>query len=475
MPKRRPGPKVLLVGDTGFSGVTCVDWLATELPNVADFDIVFVNSVTLTELIERANEGPGLIEEDIKLLKHNLSSVEVGLAKVLRSHGSVYGIVCPRVGLRVEGYYHPPSNSDWLPLPVELTAEPGNTLRHADLDEGILKAFERYLDQVASWGCVFSRKFSPRSLEEAVEEHAHDLGKNLRGQWSDAAADMTSAPIATDRQGNSVAELVRYRLFAPESRGYDGKVHHEADPTFESGSLVVLVPPTEVASQEGLRILLEDLLGIGIRSVPPSWVQVMKMPSDDDLTAKISAAEAQVQQCQATLQVLLVKRREKDRFKAILYEDGPPLQEACQKTFEAMGITTRPSPVSDEFMIELEGQWALVEVSGSKKSVSQRDVSQLFKDMGKYFAETGQPIKGLFVGNPWRNIPPEERDTKDQPMFPDNVAQFARDQRIALLSTVVLFEAHCAYLEGTLDSKTIFTRLMEGEGVVRLADPPTVS
>ncbi|MGB6838017.1 MAG: hypothetical protein WBF66_09990 [Dehalococcoidia bacterium] len=475
MPKRRSGPKVLVVGHADFAGVACVDWLAPQPPNIADFDIVFVDSVTLTELIDRANREGNLSKAAVELLNKNLSRIRVGVAKVLRSEGSVYGIVCPEASLEYKLYQSSRSNSDWLPLPVTLVDEPGDTLALADVDEGIVKRFERYLDRVKSWDWVFWRKYTVSSLEEAVKEHAHDLGRHLRERWFDARAGLTSVPIATDRQGNPVAEVLRYDLFAP-SRYIDyDEADYEADAAFTSGPLVVLVPPTEVTSEEGVRILLQDVCGIGIRSVPPSWVHAVKFPRDDELRAAISAAEGKVRESQAALEELLQKKEEKEKFKAILYEDGPPLQEGCQKTFEAVGMKTTPSPVSDEFMIELEGQSALIEVSGSKRSVSQRDVSQLFKDMGNYFAETGQSIKGIFIGNPWRNIPPGERDTKDRPMFPDNVVGFAKRQRIALVSTLELFKAHCGFLEGHIDSESLFRWLMDGEGVVKVGDAASPS
>jgi hypothetical protein len=439
---------------------------------VADFDDVFVDSGTLTGLIERANQGPGLLKEDVELLERNLSEIQTGLRKVLRSNGSVYGIVYPYLRLRLEGRYSPPSNSDWSPLPLSLKQEAGDTLTLPDAESEFQEPFTRYLDLVGRWGFVFDSHYSRDALKDAVKLQATDFGRTLQGYRHEANADMRSIVLATDRQGNAVAIGLIYRLFAVKRvHGYAAEdVTYEDEPAFQSGPLYVLVPPTKASSEEGIRVLLEDVCGIQARSLPPSWVSEITMPGDEELESALQSAKERLEQAQADLDTLALQRAERDSFKAILYEDGGPLQEACRKTFEAMGIGTRPSPVSDEFMIEHQGQRALVEVSGSRKPVALRDVSQLFKDMGNYLVETNEPIKGAFIGNPLRTLPPSERGTKDEPPFPPNVATFGQQHGIALLSTVELFKAYCVYLDGQLDTRTIFKWLMEGKGVLSASD-----
>jgi hypothetical protein len=463
-----------LIGGTGVAGVTCVDWLALELPNVADFDDVFVDSGTLTNLIEQANQGPGLLKEDVELLERNLSDIQTGLRKVLRSSGSVYGIVYPHVHLRLEGRYSPPSNSDWCPLPLSLKQEAGDTLTLPDAEIESQQPFTPYLDLVGRWGFVFDSHYSRDALKDAVKLQATDFGRTLQGYRHEAKADMTSMVLATDRQGNAVAIGLLYRLFVPKSvHGYSAQeVSHEAEPAFQSGPFYVFVPPTKTSSEEGIRVLLEDVCGIQAASLPPSWANEIPMPGDGELESDLEAGKHCLAQAQAAFDALEKRRAERDSFKAILYEDGGPLQETCRKTLEAMGIGTEPSPVSDEFMIEHEGQRALVEVSGSRKSVSLRDVSQLFKDIANYLHKTDEPIKGVFIGNPWRKVPPRERGSDDKPTFPPNVATFGEQHGIALLSTVELFSAYCTHLQGEVDTKTLFTWLMEGRGVLRMRDVP---
>jgi hypothetical protein len=280
--------------------------------------------------------------------------------------------------------------------------------------------------------------------------------------------------LATDRQDNPIVLLLAYQLYRPTGKeAYGTDVYYEDKADFTSGRLTVLVPPTDVTSEEGIRILLEDICGIQARSEPPSWVQQVAMPGDADLDARIGDATAELRQREGVLKDVEQEKEQRESFKAILYEDGFPLQEACRNTFEAMGLKTVPSPVSDEFMLEHEGQLALVEVTGSRRGVALRKVSQLNKDISEYFAQRQETIRGVFVGNPWRMRPPEQRETNDTPTFPNNVVTFAVGQHMALLSTVELFNAYCAYLEGRLDTSGLFTWLMEGEGVITADDAPS--
>jgi hypothetical protein len=124
--------------------------------------------------------------------------------------------------------------------------------------------------------------------------------------------------------------------------------------------------------------------------------------------------------------------------------------------------------VSDEFIIEVDGEEVLVEVKGHTKSVLLRDVSQLIKDVGNHKAETKQDIHGLLVGNAWRLDAPSERDTKSTPVFPDNVVRTAKNHGVGLLSTTELFQACCQATEEPGQRTRMLRSLVEGKGIINL-------
>lgn len=468
--KQRP-PKILVLGCTGFAGVTCLGWTGPDFDktNIADFDAVFVDDCSLSAVVRHANEATDWwTREQVSQLEDNLETAKVGITKVLQSRGHVYSVIDRGASLSRSRYRTALSSHDWLPLPLSFTREPGDTLTYVgDTDDPLTALFEGYLKQVEKWDCVFSSDYPQDALRSAADPLTSRLGTELSGTWRPPRVEMRPMPIATDRQGNAIAQGVTYALFRPKhllSRG----VQYEDSAAFESGPFVMLVPPTRVTSEEGLRILLRDICGIQMASVPPSWATSIKMPGDHDLGEEISAAVERVGREQDKLRGLEEKQKQKTALKSILWENGPPLQEACRRVFGEMGIGIKPSPVSDEFMIEYEGMSALVEVSGSKKTVALKDVSQLQKDLAEYAAQFGETIKGVFVGNSWKNRPPSDRGPVAGSIFPDNIVTHAVHQRIALLSTTDLFEAYCAFLENRLTGAEFFDCLMRAEGIVAI-------
>ena len=133
-----------------------------------------------------------------------------------------------------------------------------------------------------------------------------------------------------------------------------------------------------------------------------------------------------------------------------------------------MGISTKPSTVSDEFMLTVDDRQLLVEVKGRIKSSSQSDVSQLLKDVSTFFAKQGQAIKGVLVANSWIKLPPDEREPPDHRNFPPNVIEFASEQHIALLDTRELFRAYEANQEGLLSGADFFDLLFSTSGPVEV-------
>jgi hypothetical protein len=473
MPQRKsPQPKVLVIGCSGFLGVRCLDWtnVTPRTENIADYDIIFVNSCSLADLIADANDG-SLPSDRVAALKSGLAATREGLAKALKSRARVYCIVGSAVTLWSEKGTRVLSSHDWLPLPIEMRREPGDTLTFADINKDLLQQFRGYLDNVGAWEHVFSGELDEAAVSEATGPFVTAFGTTIQGRWIPPKVTLSTISIATDRQDNPVALICWYNVFTPTD-AYSNRTLYQEDPALQSGLFVVFVPPTQVTCEEGMHGLITRVLGIGTPGAIPDWADDIVMPGDAELSRDVAAAEEQVEFARTALEGLLAEQERRRQLKSVLWEKGAPLQEACRILFEAVGINTEPSPVSDEFTVGFEGQRALIEVSGSKKSVSQRDVSQLQKDMASYFAEYGEPIKGIFVGNSWKDLPVRDRDTGEKALFPDNVKKWAANQKITLLSTVQLFDALSAHASGALETGTIFQWMMTGAGEIKLVEIP---
>jgi len=418
------------------------------MPNLADFDTVVVESCSLVDILLEA------VGESRKVCESRIETVRERLRKLLKSGGDVYAIVAPPAYEKLEErpFIRRLGNEKWLPIPLEMMAEPCDTKREVD------DAWKRYFDIVRRVSHVFGE-----DIEDLSEISAEHKGECHIQVWVYA--------LARNRQGQPLGVITGYSAH-PYGKTSSGKRREDWQqaPAVSSGRLVLLPPPTEVSLQEGIQILLEDFCGVEPRSLPPSWAVGISMPNDEDFVEAIAKAEGDKQRVEETLRDLLAKKEHRDSFKALLYEQSAPLQDKCRETFEAVGISTSDSPVSDEFLIHCGAEKALVEVTGTKKSIAHRDLSQLHKDIANYFTETKAEIKGVLVGNAWKDIPLEERDTADRPNFPNDVVRFATNHGIALVSGIELFRAYCAFLEGRLDGKTVFERLMKAAGIFKLAE-----
>jgi len=449
------------------AGVTCLDWVDGDSGriNVADYDIIFVNCRSLTDVLRDPQEKS---PEAFDVLKQSLASVRQGLSKVLKSRGRIYSIIDP-LELTFDTKRRRASNHDWLPLPIELEPERGDTLTFADVDAGIMGQFRGYLGEVGHWTHVFSQEFVSHEVTEATGDMVRSLGKKFGGEWVPPRVSLQTLPIATDRQNNPIALICWYSVFAPV-HVFSNRKEYGQQAAAESGPFALFVAPTQISCDEGIRMLMRGVLGIELTTLIPTWANDVCIPGDVELSLQVAEVEEELEVARSKLEGLLSKRVWNNFLKSIVWEKGGSLQEACRKVFEEIGIATRPSPVSDEFTIHFADRQALVEVSGSKKSISQRDVSQLQKDMASYFAKYGEGIKGVFVGNSWKDMPLHLRDTDENPLFPPNVKDWATGQKITLLSTVQLLEAFCACKRGEIDAGKVFEWMMTGQGEVNIGD-----
>ena len=186
---------------------------------------------------------------------------------------------------------------------------------------------------------------------------------------------------------------------------------------------------------------------------------------DDQIEEKRKAIEA----VESHLVPLVGERERREGFKPILYETGiQPLQNAVETVFKELGLKTKPSKVSDEFIVEHQGRDLLVEVKGNERSAKLTDLRQLIDYQLEHEQKHGSSIKSVLIVNSWRLIPPEKRGEKDTGIFPDNVIKRARANNIALLDTVDLYNALNCFWLGEIDGGKVFEILLNTSGVVKL-------
>jgi hypothetical protein len=462
--------KVLVIGSTGHAGVKCVDWTSLkDVPNIADFPVVILNTCSLSEWIEALRAARDSAEEKQahelgkigSSVSNDLSLLKRKLVQVLRAGGVVYSVLGPyRALVSRQTYYSIVDSHEWMPLPVSVKGEPGEGLTVRE------ERFARYLASVTRWERVFEDRYDPKQLEALTEDELEPK----------PGVRLASRNLATDWQGNAVGMALLYSLHRPLTgqvgialSAQRGGQQYEQEPYLSSGPLFLLPPPTEVSDEEAVRILLEDFCGVAARTVAPGWAQGIEMPGDHTRKTALAEATQALEKAERKRDEALQAQAAADEFKRLLYEKGPSLQEIARKTFEAIGISTVDSPVSDEFMLVWDDEKVLVEVTGTGKSIAGRGLSQLIKDQGNYLHDVGQGVKGVLIGNAWVGVPPAERGTADKAIFPDDVQQTAKKHSMALVSTLELFRAYCAFLEDKIAPEQVFRRIADSTGVVTLA------
>jgi hypothetical protein len=111
-----------------------------------------------------------------------------------------------------------------------------------------------------------------------------------------------------------------------------------------------------------------------------------------------------------------------------------------------------------------------VEAKGVTKSISLTHLRQLIDYMLKYEEQTGVAVKGILLGNPWKNLPIEQRDTTGKPSFPPNVISRAKDMKIALISSTNFFKAFCSFLKHKKIGTSILNKIVNANGVVDFSE-----
>lgn len=434
-------------------GIERVAW-HERLPNLIDYDFVILEKTSLNQLLLDRAKGPGhnlFIKKPPNALRDLRDNLKLIQTKVLE--------ILPLEDRRIFVMYEPPltvrrmtkkmgldnlvdtledfiDTDDWCPFQVLVHEESGKHIRIND------DSYTQYLNMQDGWSYYF---LTERLSISDLWQHYNKLGQEVSS---------TMSPIAMNRAGQALSMSIRFN-FAPVSTGETRK----ASPKFKPCGELVFLPPGDDMEES-----VETILRIADpwpETLEPAWITEIKVPEEDQLLTEVSRLRHEAQEVEDSLD-------EKRRYKRLLYEDGMTLQDLCGEAFELLGATVKISVVSDEFILEVDGEEVLVEVKGHSKSVLLRDLSQLIKDVGNHIDETKQDIHGLLVGNAWRLDDPSERNTKCKPVFPDNVVRTAKNHGVGLLSTTELFQACCRVLEQPATRTAILARLIEGRGIIKL-------
>jgi len=237
-----------------------------------------------------------------------------------------------------------------------------------------------------------------------------------------------------------------------------------------SGLLHLLPPTTLIDRKEAINLLIEDFLGIQQKTPPPSGIGDILVPGESSLKREIDENLTKIEELRTINSGIQARMDQKIQYKQLLYETGKPLEEICKLTFIALGCEVDDSV--EDFILLKDDKEALVEVKGREGTIPRGDGSQLAQNRRNYITKNDKgmrEVKAILLGNPFRLEFPIKERGKKEPFAPHLVGD-AEVEAMALVSTVELFDAYCAFLKGKVTSDDIINRLFSGVGITHLID-----
>lgn len=176
---------------------------------------------------------------------------------------------------------------------------------------------------------------------------------------------------------------------------------------------------------------------------PPEWVEGMQfaLPEESAIDAKIASLIEQVQTIERNLVELREQRITAGSARALLYEQGKPLEAAVLESLKLMGFDAanlvEGGSEFDAVFTSDEGRF-IGEVEGKDtKAINIEKFSQLERNLNEDFARDGVDsfAKGVLFGNAYRLTPfSQQRDP-----FTEKCHTAAKRLKVALVHTPDLF------------------------------------
>lgn len=214
---------------------------------------------------------------------------------------------------------------------------------------------------------------------------------------------------------------------------------------------------------------------------PPQWAldSAFTTPEEGMLHSEIAVVSERIIELQGQRTELEQKLQEEGSIRALLYEQGKPLERAVRSALIVLGFVAVPFAEGDsEFDVVFESDEGrcLGEVEGKdSKAINIDKFSQLERNLQEDFARESvtEYAKGVLFGNAERLNALNERGEA----FTAKCVTAAKRVHVALVRTADLFDC-VRYLKTNPDvdyAKVCRQKIFEADGIVVVFPPPPVS
>ena len=235
-----PPKRALMVGCTAFAGLDSVAWAQQVVPNLPDYDLIFVSVPHINEDFLNIAEGVYLRE------------MRVALVRFLHSGGKLVVLVPDHIEVkRSEKYPEHVSNSDWCPISYATPHEVGESIVRKS------KMYESYLQKMTTWS------FYMGIPSDCLTRELTDF----YGSTGDTRYHVQLDSFLESRYGRVLAGKCYVEVRAARERSNDWNTWREYPklPDVTTGQIVLLPLIDGISAEEALAQILREEIGYSAR------------------------------------------------------------------------------------------------------------------------------------------------------------------------------------------------------------------
>jgi hypothetical protein len=444
--------RILFVGFGPVSGFYACSWEDWDWLNAADFDAVFLNCESLSDLLSRCQRQyvtnpEGFSTKWYDRLEGNLSNLREQILQMINSEREVFALATPKSVWSVgAGIYRSSLDTySWCPFPVIVHNESGEVSK--DLDP----RFCEYRKQVRRW--VFCFDDRPRPVD-TIDQHSLRTNQRYMVVPKSLFQNLSLSPLGLE---------LRYGILtrAQGTESMDAL----------SGPIYLLHYPTGGDLVESLRALLREFYQTDLlqREVP-AWIQSVAPPRGTEIEEQIAELGAQMEALAEKRALLVAQRQELEHWRRLLYETGEALEQVVLDALRLLGVQDAELVEGDghDIVGELDGETIMFRARGLMGAVTRKEVFDLDIRIENHARRNaGERVaKGVLVANAWRCDPPAARGLQEKQVFTSDTVEHAALLGFALLDTRVLYHIVRDEMEGKLDEEyPILAELLHTVGV----------
>lgn len=224
-----------------------------------------------------------------------------------------------------------------------------------------------------------------------------------------------------------------------------------------NGIMVFLPPPPyEEVNKKLLGVLIECANKYFIKhevTPPPNWIDEFKLKGEEDFDLQILDLNKQLDEIGVKKREKEEKKNELTKYKALLYEQGPELENIVIESFKLFGFNAENRKLDDlehDIVFESKEGKGIAEIEGKDNdAINIHKFDQLNRAVDEEFHLTGKYPQGILIGNHYRLSKPTERKEP----FTEKVHTVAKKKNFGLLTTLEIYNAVQKIIENPDDGK----------------------